>query len=48
MRAALTRAGQALRAFARGFLGLAAPAPRESEAWHAHQRERAERRTPCC
>ena len=48
MRATLARAANALRAFARGFLGLAAPTPRESEAWHAHQRERAARRTPCC
>jgi len=48
MRAALAQIGTALRAFARGFLGLATTAPRESEAWHAHQQERAERRTPCC
>ncbi|HVH18065.1 MAG TPA: hypothetical protein VNF72_07185 [Myxococcota bacterium] len=48
MRAALRQGWLALRAFARGFTGLAAPMPRESEAWHAHQRERAARRTPCC
>jgi hypothetical protein len=48
MRVALSRTILALRAFARGFLGLATPTPHESEAWHAHQRERAARRTPCC
>jgi hypothetical protein len=48
MRAALRRGWRALRAFARGFTGLAATPPQESRAWHDHQRERAARRTPCC
>jgi hypothetical protein len=48
MRTVLRRGWLALRAFARGFVGLAAPLPRESHAWHAHQRERAAKRTTCC
>ena len=48
MKAALTRFGVALRAFARGFLGLAAPPPQESRALHQHFDEKARGRTPCC
>ena len=48
MRAWLVRAGAALRAFARGFTGLATPPPRERDALHAHHAHRASTRTPCC
>jgi hypothetical protein len=48
MRSALLRAARNLRAFARGFLGLAAPPPRDPRAARAHHRERARTRTPCC
>jgi hypothetical protein len=48
MRAAWSRAAAALRAFARGFLGLAAPPPREPERLQRHFDERARGRTPCC
>jgi hypothetical protein len=48
MKAWLVRARLALRDFARGFTGLAAPPPKTPRALHEHfdQRERA--RTPCC
>jgi hypothetical protein len=48
VRPALARAAAALRAFARGFLGLAAASPREPEALHRHLDERARKRTTCC
>ena len=48
MRATLARMGSALRAFARGFLGLAAPPPQEPCALHRHFDEKARGRTPCC
>jgi hypothetical protein len=44
----LRRAATALRDFARGFLGLATPLPRETGAARARLRETAERRPRCC
>jgi hypothetical protein len=48
MRALFASAARALRGFARGFLGLRTPLPRDPEALCAHHRERARGRTPCC
>jgi hypothetical protein len=48
MSAALRRAGRAVRDFARGFLGLAAPPPRNPDGARAHLCEKARGRTPCC
>jgi hypothetical protein len=48
MRAWLTRAGAALRAFARGFTGLATPPPRNASGAREHLCRKAEGRTPCC
>jgi hypothetical protein len=48
MRAALRSGWLALRAFARGFTGLAAPPPQEPQALHRHFDEKARGRTPCC
>ena len=48
MRAWLARAAGALRAFARGFTGLAAPPPRDPRAAREHLCQKAHGRTPCC
>jgi hypothetical protein len=48
MRAALRRTFAALRAFAGGFLGLAAPPPRDAAAARLHLEEKSRNRTPCC
>jgi hypothetical protein len=38
----------ALRAFAAGFLGLAAPLPVDADAARRHLHGRSEQRPPCC
>jgi len=48
MSAWLRRVRLALRDFARGFLGLAAPPPKTSRALHEHLDRRERGRTPCC
>ncbi len=48
MSAALRRAGRAVRDFARGFLGLAAPLPRDPDGAREQLCRRARVRTPCC
>ena len=48
MRARLRAGWHALRGFARGFLGLAAPPPRAARDVRRHLGERARGRTPCC
>ncbi|HXK24744.1 MAG TPA: hypothetical protein VMS55_18885 [Myxococcota bacterium] len=48
MSATLRRAWLALRGFARGFLGLAAPPPKTAPALHEHLDRRERSRTPCC
>ncbi len=44
----LRRVAAALRDFARGFLGIATPLPRETGAARAQLRETAERKPRCC
>ncbi|MBS1107131.1 MAG: hypothetical protein H6Q91_2633 [Deltaproteobacteria bacterium] len=48
MRAVLQRSFAALRAFASGFLGLAAPPPRDAAAARLHFEEKSRHRTHCC
>src|SRR5262249_20263056 len=48
MRAWLQRARRAVRAFRRGFTGLASPPPKTSRALHEHLDRRERGRTPCC
>jgi hypothetical protein len=42
------RAARALRDFARGFLGLASPPPRDPDGARRHLHRKAQGRTPCC
>ena len=48
MRAALRRTLANLRAFARGFLGLATPLPHDAHSTRARFRDAERKRTPCC
>jgi hypothetical protein len=39
---------EAVRAFARGYLGIATPVPRDAAAARAHLEDAAKRRPHCC